>query len=294
MAHNTTASSAALVLVGTPIGNIQDMSPRARAALEEATTVCAEDTRVTAKLLALLGIQAHVERCDENVMKDRIPVLIERLKAGERIAFVSDAGMPAVADPGARLVDACLENNIEVDVIPGPSAVTCALAHAGFTGEAFYFGGFLPRKDGERERLLQSLCALPAALVFYESPHRIGASLAVMAKVFPARRIVVGRELTKLHQEITRDYAQSLADSFAARETVKGEIVIVIEPPREDCMPAESKPRVDLEHAILDGLAQGTAKSALAKQLARTYGIPRGDVYDLICELNPGDSNPNQ
>ncbi|MBR2834414.1 MAG: 16S rRNA (cytidine(1402)-2'-O)-methyltransferase [Coriobacteriales bacterium] len=282
----TDTKTGCLVLIGTPIGNIGDMSERATQALAQAQTVCAEDTRVTSKLLGMLGIKTHVERCDENIMKERIPQLIERLRAGERIAFVSDAGMPAVADPGARLVDACIDNHIPVDVIPGPSAVTCAVAHAGFAGEAFYFGGFLPRKDAERERVLKSLAQLPAVLVFYESPHRLCASLNVIAGVFPLRRVAVARELTKLYQEITRDTAQEVAREFAEREAIKGEIVIVIEPPSDAELLEARKPQTDLETAIKEGLEQGISKTALAKQLARLYNIPRNEAYDRICGMS--------
>ena len=153
-----------LTLVGTPIGNLSDLSPRGLEALRAADTVCAEDTRVAGRLLAAFGVSARLERCDENVIGQRAASLVERMREGERIAFVSDAGMPAVADPGARLVDAALDAGVAVDVVPGPSAVTCAIAGAGFAAGAFYFGGFLPRKDAERDRLLAELAALPAVL----------------------------------------------------------------------------------------------------------------------------------
>ena len=130
--------------------------------------------------------------------------------------------MPAVADPGARLVDACLDAGVAVDVIPGPSAVTCAIAHAGFSCETFYFGGFLPRKDGERGRLLASLAALPALLVFYESPHRTAASLRAIADALPARQVALARELTKLHQEVVRGPAAEVAQAVAKQEHAGG------------------------------------------------------------------------
>lgn len=277
-----------LVLVGTPIGNLGDLSPRARSALEAADVVLAEDTRVSGRLLAACGIRARLERCDENVIGARAAGLVERMAAGERIVLVSDAGMPAVADPGARLVDACHDAGVPVDVIPGPSAVTCAIAAAGFPCERFYFGGFLPRRDAERDRLLAGLAALPAVLVFYESPHRTSASLAAVARVFPARRVAMARELTKIHQELARDLAPRLAERVAQRETLKGEVVIVIDAPGAEELAAAgagaqgSGAPFDLDEAIRAGLAAGTPKSALARELAARCSQSRGEVYDRI------------
>ena len=199
-----------LTLVGTPIGNRADLSSRGLEALRQADTVLAEDTRVSGKLLSSLGVEARLERCDENVIAEKAAGLVRRMMAGERMAFVSDAGMPAVADPGARLVDVCRDAGVPVDVIPGPSAVTCALAQSGFACEAFYFGGFLPRKDGERARVLKALAGLPAVLVFYESPHRVADSLGAIAGVFPRRRVALARELTKMFQEVVRANATEM------------------------------------------------------------------------------------
>ncbi len=271
-----------LTLVGTPIGNLGDLSPRGLEALREADTVCAEDTRVAGKLLASFGVSARLERCDENVIGQRAAGLVERMLEGERIAFVSDAGMPAVADPGARLVDAALDAGVAVDVIPGPSAVTCAIAAAGFSAGAFYFGGFLPRKDGERERVLADLAALPAVLAFYESPHRVADSLACVARVFPRRRAALCRELTKLHQEVARGLAGELAEEVARRE-LKGECVLLVDAPDAEEAQRMRGERFDLEEAIARGLEAGKPPSALAKELARVSGLSRREVYGRIC-----------
>ena len=282
-----------LTLVGTPIGNLGDLSPRAREALASADVVLAEDTRVSGKLLNACGIRARLERCDENVIGARAGGLVERMAAGERIVLVSDAGMPAVADPGARLVDACRDAGVPVDVVPGPSAVTCAIAAAGFACERFYFGGFLPRRDGERDRLLSSLRALPAVLVFYESPHRTAASLAAVARAFPMRRAAMARELTKLHQEVVRASAPELAAQVADRE-LKGEVVLVIDAPGDEELAAVATGGAsggvggpfDLDEAIRAGLAAGTPKSALARELAtRCPGRTRSQIYDRINEI---------
>ena len=289
-----------LTLVGTPIGNLGDLSPRAMEALRAAHTVCAEDTRVSGKLLAAFGIEAHFERCDENVIAAKAPQLVERMLAGERVALVSDAGMPAVADPGARLVDACLDAGVSVDVIPGPSAVTCAIASVGFSCDSFYFGGFLPRKDAERDRLLGSLACLPAVLAFYESPHRAAASLAAIARVFPGRRAAFARELTKLHQEVLRAPAEELAALVAGRGELKGEFVLLVDAPspeerdriRRAQIAGVGMPQVggafNLDGAIREGLAAGKHKSALAKELAAVSGKKRSEVYDRIQELAGG------
>lgn len=285
-----------LTLVGTPIGNLGDLSPRAREALAAADTVCAEDTRVAGKLLAAFDIRARLERCDENVIGRRAASLVERMLAGERVAFVSDAGMPAVADPGARLVDAALDAGVPVDVIPGPSALTCAIAACGFSCTAFYFGGFLPRKEAERGRVLASLVQLPAVLAFYESPNRAAASLQAIAEAFPSRRVALCRELTKLHQEVLRGQACEVAEQVAARGDLKGECVLLVDAPTSEELEAQARARAaaelgavdgagefDLERAIRDGLAAGKPASALAKELARASGLSRREVYDRIC-----------
>lgn len=272
-----------LSIVPTPLGNLGDMTARALEALEQADVICAEDTRVTGRLLAHFGIETRLERCDENVIARRTPELIARMQAGEHVAFCSDAGMPGVSDPGIALVDACIESDVPVDVLPGPSAVTTALVASGFKTTAFYFGGFFPRKDGERARLLQSLEALDAALVFYESPHRVASAVTAVAQALPQRRVALCRELTKLHEEVLRLPAGELAADLEARDSIKGEIVLVIAPPAL----ADSHPKLDdpaLRERIESELATGASKSALAKELSSELGIPKNALYDLIHE----------
>ena len=306
------APAGSLTLVGTPIGNRADLSGRALEALRGADTVLAEDTRVSGKLLQSFGIAAHLERCDENVIAGRAPQLVARMAAGERMAFVSDAGMPAVADPGARLVDAARDAGVPVDVIPGPSAVTCAVAQSGFACEAFYFGGFLPRKDGERQRVLRRLAGLPAVLVFYESPHRVADSLAGIAAVFPGRRVALARELTKVFQEVLRGGAQEMAALLEERGEPKGECVLLVDAPGSEELDAWERRMAalelgagtvadgkgdgagdagfDLDAAIAAGLAAGKRATALAKELARCCEVPRSEIYERICALGKGYS----
>ncbi|MDO4183572.1 MAG: 16S rRNA (cytidine(1402)-2'-O)-methyltransferase, partial [Coriobacteriia bacterium] len=196
-----------LVVCPTPLGNLGDMTQRAVAALDAADVVCAEDTRVTGKLLAALGLEKRLERLDEAVMGQRAESVAARVLAGETIAYCSDAGMPGVSDPGLRLVHACRAAGAPVEVLPGPTAVATAYVNSGFANPCFYFGGFFPRKAAAQAALLESLRTLDACLVFYESPNRLVAALEAVAAAFPLRQVCVCRELTKLHEEVLVDAA---------------------------------------------------------------------------------------
>lgn len=275
-----------LSVVGTPIGNLEDASPRVVRTLGEADLVLCEDTRVTGRLLSALGVRARLERCDENVMASRIEGVLARLADGERVAFVSDAGMPGVSDPGQRLVDAALDAGERVEVVPGPSAVTCALVASGLASEHFFFEGFLPRRPGAQRARLEELAAVPGAIVVYESPRRVAETLANVAEVMGGRRVALVRELTKLHEEVVRGEAAELAAEVAARGEVRGECVVVIAAPGPDELgrrrAAAAGPARPLEEEISAGLAAGEPKSALAKRLARAFGLPRAEVYDAV------------
>ncbi len=286
------AGSGMLSMVGTPIGNLDDASPRVLDTLRRADVLLCEDTRVTSRLLARFDIRVSLVRCDQNVIASRIAGVMERVELGERVAFVSDAGMPGISDPGQQLVDEALERGLPVEVIPGPSAVTCALVASGLPMEHFFFEGFLPRKSGARERRLRELAFVPGALVFYESPHRVAATLASVAEVMPARRAALVRELTKLHEEVVRDVAPELARRVAERPELRGECVIVVEGPRKDdrdpavgLWSSDHNPTAgsrSLEDAIAEGLASGESKSRLAKRLAQEFSMSRSEVYDLV------------
>lgn len=275
-----------LSVVGTPIGNLEDASPRVRRVLGEADVVLCEDTRVTGRLMSAFGLHVRLERCDENVMAEKIDQVLGRLAAGERVAFVSDAGMPGVSDPGQRLVDAALDAGERVEVVPGPSAVTCALVASGLASDHFFFEGFLPRRRGAQLARLAELAAIPGTLVIYESPRRVAESLANVAEVFPGRRVALVRELTKLHEEVVRGLAPELAASVAAREEVRGECVVVIAAPDAEELAARraeaAGPERTLEEEIAAGLAAGEPKSALAKRLAKSFSLPRAEVYDAV------------
>lgn len=275
-----------LFVVGTPIGNLRDASPRVIDTLSSADVVLCEDTRVTGRLMSAFGLHVRLERCDENVMESRLPSVLERLRAGERVAFVSDAGMPGVSDPGQRLVDAALDAGLPVEVVPGPSAVTCALVASGLSSEHFFFEGFLPRRRSAQLGRLAELACVPGTLVFYESPRRVADTLANVAEALPGRRAALVRELTKLHEEVVRGDVAELAETVAARGEVRGECVVVVSAPSaaelDDRRRAASGPERSLDEAIAAGLAAGEPKSALAKRLSREFSLPRAEVYDAV------------
>ncbi len=292
MASNKTVQNGLLSMVGTPIGNLDDASPRVIETLRQADVILCEDTRVTSKLLNAFGIKSHLERCDENVIDEKIDSVLMRLASGEKISFVSDAGMPGVSDPGQKLVDAALDQGFNVEVIPGPSAVTCALVASGFEMNQFFFEGFLPRKPKEKIRRLELLAQIPGSLVIYESPHRVASTLQAMAEVFPQRRVALVRELTKIHEEVIRDIAPRMVEIISQRENLRGECVLVVESPsdeeiqkRTDALDKVSDIEVTLEDAIREGLEQGRPKTALARSLSKEYKKDRGEVYDLINEI---------
>lgn len=271
-------------MVGTPIGNLGDASPRVLDTLRQADVLLCEDTRVTSRLLSHFGVRVSLQRADENTLASRIAPTLGRIAAGERVAFVSDAGMPGVSDPGQRLVDATLDAGLRVEVIPGPSAVTCALVASGLPMEHFFFEGFLPRRHKAQLERLRALASVPGALVVYESPHRVAATLATIAEAFPMRQVALVRELTKLHEEVVRGVAPHVAAELAACGEVRGECVVIIGAPEAD--EATSVPVRPLEDAIAAGLAADEPPSALAKRLAREYGLPKPQVYDRVVKAS--------
>lgn len=276
-----------LIIIPTPLGNLGDVTKRTLLAFEACDTMCCEDTRVTGKLLAALGVEKRLERLDEATVSKRAGEIVRRVLDGEVIGFASDAGMPGVSDPGQRLVDEAHNQGARVEVLPGGTAVATAYVASGFPTQSFYFGAFFPRKDGERKRTLESLRRLDAALVFYESPQRIVSALACIADAFPLRRVAVCRELTKVHEEVYRDLTASVRDEFAARASkgsIKGEIVIVIDAPTDEerhCDHAEQAN--DAAHRAHELLAEGAlSKKDIVKALRDEFGISRNEAYNLV------------
>lgn len=275
-----------LILCPTPIGNLGDMSPRALDALRQADVVFAEDTRVTGRLLAAFGIRKRLERLDERLMGERADACIARVKEGEVVAYCSDAGMPGISDPGSRLVDRARRAGVEVEVIPGPTAVACAFAASGFAGPAFLFAGFFPRKDSERTRTLEGLASLDAALIFYESPHRVASALAFLARKWPERRCAVCRELTKLHEEVLVDALPALAAEFARREeagTIRGEFALVIEPSQSKGSAEDAASLAETAaHRAQELISAGQSRKDVVRALQAELGLPRNEAYAIV------------
>lgn len=266
-----------LVVCATPIGNLGDVTRRVLDALSSADVIAAEDTRVTRKLLSRYDVHTPLEAYHEHNAAARTPQLVERIAAGVTIALVSDAGTPGISDPGSMLVSACLDAGLAVEVLPGPSAIITALVASGLPTHAFYFGGFLPRKAGERARALASLADLDATLVFYESPRRTAATLSALADAFQGRTAAVARELTKMHEEVVRGDITELAREFADRE-LKGEVVLVVGPP------VAGAPETDperLRERIEKLLEEGESRSSAVRRVAEETGVPRNTVYEI-------------
>ena len=277
----------ALYICPTPLGNLRDMTPRALDALAAADTVCAEDTRVTGKLLAAFGIRARLERLDEASIAAKAQGVVDRVAAGETIAYCSDAGMPGVSDPGQRLTAVARAAGVPVVVLPGPTATATAYVASGFTCPRFYFGGFFPRKAGEQDRTLASLASLDAVLVFYESPRRAAAALAAIARAFPQRRVALCRELTKVHEEVIVEAAPDLARMIAARTEageMRGECAIVIDAPGAgEAQAAEAEAEREAQARAAELLAQGDlTKKDVVRALRDEFGLKRNDAYDLV------------
>jgi len=226
--ENQGAPPGRLVVVATPIGNLEDLSPRAARALAEADLVAAEDTRHTGRLLAHLGLKVPLVSLHEHNERQRLPQLLDRLSGGATIAIVSDAGTPLVSDPGFVLVRAAIAAGYRVEPIPGPSAVLAALVASGLPPCPFTFAGFPPPKSGRRRSFYRRLAELGHTVVLFESPHRLLASLADAVAEMGDRPAAIGRELTKLHEEVLRGPLAALREALAARPSLKGEFVLVI------------------------------------------------------------------
>ena len=284
----------ALYICPTPLGNLRDMTPRALDALAAADTVCAEDTRVTGKLLAAFGIRARLERLDEASIAAKAPGVVDRVASGETVAYCSDAGMPGVSDPGQRLIAAAREAGVPVVVLPGPTATATAYVASGFTCPRFYFGGFFPRKAGEQKRTLAALASLDAVLVFYESPRRAAAALGAIAEAFPTRRVALCRELTKVHEEVIVEAAPDLARRIAARTEageMRGECAIVIDAPGAgETQAALQEAESAAQARAAELLAQGDlSKKDVVRALREEFGLKRNDAYDLVYGAEEGN-----
>jgi 16S rRNA (cytidine1402-2'-O)-methyltransferase len=271
------AAPAGLAIVATPIGNAADITLRALAVLRGADLIVCEDTRVSGKLMAMYGIATRrIAYNDHNGERIR-PQIIERLRCGERVALISDAGMPLVSDPGFKLVREALAAALPVTVVPGASAPLAALALSGLPSDRFLFAGFLPSKSAARRDELASLASVPATLIFFESPRRLGETLADMAAVLGDRPAAVARELTKLFEEVRRGSLAELAGHYAAAGPPRGEIVILLGPPEATASVPETGAG-SLDALLRVALAGASLRDAAASVAAAT-GLRRRDVY---------------
>lgn len=270
-----------LYLVATPIGNVEDVTLRALRVLREADLVACEDTRHTGRLLQRYGIEAKLVPYHDHNAEEARPRLLARLAAGGRVALVSDAGTPLVSDPGYKLVRAARDQGTPVTSIPGACAAIAALQLSGMPPDRFMFAGFLPPRQAARRSALETLRAVPATLIFYESPTRLSAALADMAAVLGDRPAAVARELTKLFEEVRREPLSALAEHWAA-EAPKGEIVIVVGPP-DEAPPDEA----DLDGMLRAALSRVGVRDAAA-EIAAATGLPRRQVYARALTLTEG------
>jgi 16S rRNA (cytidine1402-2'-O)-methyltransferase len=261
-----------LAVCATPIGNLDDVTLRVLAELREADVVLAEDTRHTRGLLERHGIRAQLVSYHEHNEAARVAELVPRLAAGERMALVSDAGLPGVSDPGARLVRAALDAGVPVTVLPGPSAVETALVLSGLAGGRYAFLGFLPRRAGELDALWEELESWPWPCVAFESPQRLPASLASLARAAPEREVAVCRELTKRFEEVVRGPAREVASRFA--EPPRGEITLVIGPGE-----AAAPDSAAAVAAVAELVAAGTPRRVAAEVVSRLTGTARNALY---------------
>jgi 16S rRNA (cytidine1402-2'-O)-methyltransferase len=271
--------SGRLYIVGTPLGNLEDLSPRAARVLAEAAVVAAEDTRTAQKLFARSGVSTPTVSYFEGNEAARSAELIERLRRGERVALISEAGMPGVSDPGERLVRAAIDAGIAVEVVPGPSAAITALVGSGLPAARFTFLGFLPREVGRRLALLARFRAAEETLIVYEAPGRVAATLAdLAASLGEHRQACVARELTKLHEEYLRGSLGELAARFTV-EAPRGEVTLVVAgaTPEE----AAATAPLDLEAEVDRRVRAGESPKEIAAALSLATGKPRRQIYQL-------------
>lgn len=271
----------ALYVVGTPIGNLGDFSPRGKETLEQADFIAAEDTRVTMKLLNRFGIKKPLVSYFEHNKLSHGEIILSRLRGGESCALVTDAGMPAVSDPGETLIAACAAEQIPVFVVPGPTAVISALAVSGLPTGRFTFEGFLSMNKRSRSEHLRSVEFETRTMVFYEAPHKLRKTLSDLEKLFGGeRKLAVVRELTKIHEEVWRTDLHTAAAHYREHEP-KGEYVLVVAGVQPPAPPAEHT----LEEAAAlarEKMAQGCSASDAAKEAAKETGLKKGDIYKLL------------
>jgi len=271
-----------LYLVATPIGNLDDMSIRMVNTLKEVDRIAAEDTRNTGLLLKHFGIETKQISFHEHNAKEKIPVLLDMLQSGNDIAQVSDAGLPSISDPGHDLVQAALDAGISVVPIPGPSAGITALIASGLAPQPHIFYGFLPRKAGQQKEFFTSKKSYPETQIFYESPHRVRATLENMLAVYGDRQVVLVRELTKIHEEYQRGLISELL-AYTSEHPPKGECLLIVAGAEEDAPQEISQEQILAEIDLL--VEAGNKKNQAIKEVAKKYGKNKSELYAVYHEL---------
>jgi len=278
-----------LYVVGSPIGNLGDLSPRAVETLQSAGFIAAEDTRVTRKLLHHFGIATPMVSYHEHNRRESGEAILRRIQAGEDCALITDAGMPAISDPGEELVRACHEAGVPVESVPGPVAFATALALSGFPGGRFTFEGFLSVNKRSRREHLDSLAGETRTMLFYEAPHKLPNTLRDFAQRFGDRPLAIVRELTKLHEQVIRTTCEEAARLYTD-DKLKGEIVLVL----AGAAPEKPEP-VSLEEALAmakENLARGMGASEAAKQAAQSSGHRKSEIYAALMKGDPYAGKP--
>ena len=271
-----------LYIVGTPIGNLGDFSERARETLESVDFICAEDTRVTAKLLNRFGIRKSLVSYHEHNRMEKGPDILERLLAGESCALVTDAGMPAISDPGTDLVKLCRDAGVPVAAVPGPTALTTALAFSGMNVGRFTFEGFLSVNKPKRREHLEELKSEKRTMVFYEAPHKLASTLRDLYETLGERRVAVIKELTKIHESCEIAPLSSLAGKYDGVK-LKGEYVLIVEAKTPEELAAEA-PKTDPVALARGYVKEGLSVNEAAKLAAKETGAKKGDVYRALLE----------
>lgn len=267
-----------LFLVGTPIGNLGDITLRAIETLKNADLVAAEDTRQTQKLLSHFSIKKPITSYFEHNKKSKGPEIIEELLQGKMVALVSDAGMPGISDPGSDLVRECIKNDIKVSVIPGPSALLTGLVASGQDTNAFIFAGFFPRQTKDKKRLLETFAQEPRTLIFYESPHRLCSTLEELKASWGERSCCVARELTKIYEEYRRGTLSEVLEYYK-NKNIKGEITLIIEGYKSETV---SFTWEEIEDRVAFLINNGLSRKEAIKKAAEEYGISRRELYNRM------------
>ena len=271
-----------LIIVGTPIGNLMDLSPRGIEAFQKTGYIVCEDTRVTKKLAKLRGFSINtLTSLNDFNETEKLASIVDKIKQGNDVILTCDAGMPLVSDPGYKLVSKCIENKIKIDVIPGPSAIISALVVSGLAPNNFFFAGFPPKKKKRRIDSLKKLLETDATLIWFESPKRVLSFLTELLSTFGNRQIVIAKELTKLYQEILRNDLKSIICNLKKRKILKGEYVILLEGKKEIIV---NEINIDVQKKIYDLMKTNTVRSVVNKIVEET-NLPKNTIYKEILKI---------